>query len=503
MGAADSPAELDDLPLGAAAEWYAARRLSVFPCRPRGKEPLVPGGFRAATADLAAIREWWRRWPAANIGIPTGRVTGWLVIDIDPRNGGDETIESWLARYGRWPPTAEAISGGGGRHVVFRYAGGLRCGALAPGVDLKADGGYVIVAPSVHPSGNRYSWDGLDGAEALDRLAEAPGWLLRLARERRRAEAETGAADRPPISEGARNDTLFRLAAALRAKGLGQAAITAALLAENAERCRPPLPEEEVRRIAESAGRYPAGGSAAAPGGIDPGRAATAQEALAALNLLDLWKTLRWRSWRRRGDLLIGETSGGAEVRIPARKLLVFDACAAEIMASTGVAIVRPRKGQVRGVWAGVAELIHRAASGDVVATAPPEAELRADMRRCWELAGSPAPATGEELYALLEALRGYVRRPHEATAPPAVFWWAGRWHVRLDVLRLWLSTPAAAARFARIDELEQGAALLGFAPHSEQLQPQVGGDRIRMRTWSAPPEALEDAADSTSEDGR
>ncbi len=183
--------DVDALPLPGAALWYASRGIPVFPCRPRAKEPLTDHGFHDASADFEQVRAWWRRWPQANIGIPTGEPSGWLVVDIDPRHGGDRTIEELIERHGRWPDTAEALTGGGGRHVIFRHESGLKCGEIAEGIDLKTTGGYIIASPSVHPSGGRYCWDGLDGAEALARLVHAPGWLLRIAREK---------AQRKPVS---------------------------------------------------------------------------------------------------------------------------------------------------------------------------------------------------------------------------------------------------------------------------------------------------------------
>ena len=510
---ARSACDLDALTLAEAALWYAEHGIPVFPCRPRGKEPLIEGGFHAATTDASKIREWWRRWPEANVGIPTGVASGWLAVDVDPRNGGDSTVQDWIRRYGRWPDTAEAVTGGGGRHIVFRHVDGLRCGPLAPGVDLKTDGGYIIVAPSIHPSGNRYSWDGVEGADALAQLAEPPGWLLRLARDRQTHHNSAAAVGLDePIPEGRRNTTLFTLAASLRARGLSRAGIEAALLAENQARCRPPLPEDEVRRIAESGGRYPAGqrnggtgnhaGEAndADPfvrptrgGGIDPSRVTSPAAAIEILNSLEIWKSLRWASWARRGDVFIGTTEGGLEVRIPSRKLGVFETVYSEVLAITGTAILRPRRGMLRAIWGDVAELIHRAASNDVVEVSRPEADLKYDLIRCHEMAGKPAPVDGEQLFAILIALRYYIRRPQEPTAPPCVFIWENRWHIKLEVLKLWLSTPVAAATFQRIDELEQAASLLGFVPHKQQLSTQREHERVKVRTWSAPLEVLSD----------
>jgi len=247
--------DVDSVTLSEAALWYAFRGIPVFPCRPRGKEPLIEGGFHAATTDEGRIREWWRRWPEANIGVPTGAVTGWLVLDIDPRNGGDETLGAWLAKYGCWPATCEATTGGGGRHILFRHVAGLRCGQVAPGVDVKTDGGYVIVAPSVHPSGNRYSWDGMDGADSLGRLSEPPGWLLRLAREKRPQTGSTAAPGRK-IGAGRRNVELTSIAGVLRGRGAGEAELREPLTRINEMLCEPPLRAEEVERIAQSVSRY-------------------------------------------------------------------------------------------------------------------------------------------------------------------------------------------------------------------------------------------------------
>jgi len=247
--------DLDSMSLAQAAEWYVLRGFPIFPCRQRGKEPLVEGGFRAATTDEARIREWWRRWPEANIGVPTGAASGWLVVDVDPRNGGDETLDAWLSKYGRWPATCEATTGGGGRHILFRHVAGLRCGPLAPGVDLKTDGGYIVVAPSIHPSGGRYMWDGIDGADSLGRLSEPPGWLLRLAREKRPQTVSSAAPGRK-IGAGRRNVELTSIAGVLRSRGAGEAELRDLLARINETLCDPPLTADEVQRIAQSVSRY-------------------------------------------------------------------------------------------------------------------------------------------------------------------------------------------------------------------------------------------------------
>lgn len=98
--------------LGAAAASYATHGIPVFPCKPQAKEPLTPHGFKDATVDLTRIAAWWKEWPDANIGMPTGARTGLLVLDIDPRNGGDDSLDELRAKHGPLPDTAEQMTGG-------------------------------------------------------------------------------------------------------------------------------------------------------------------------------------------------------------------------------------------------------------------------------------------------------------------------------------------------------------------------------------------------------
>jgi len=265
-GATPSSATQDST-LGLAAASYAARGWPVFPLRPGGKEPLTPHGFKDATTDPEAIAEWWRRWPEANVGIVTGTPSGIAVLDIDPRNGGDESLRDLEARYGPLPDTPTALTGGGGQHFFLAIPPGVtvRSRRVAPGVDLKGEGAYVAAVPSAHPSGRRYVWELGRSPDDLP-LAPLPAWLL---------EGDDGQRewrwDGEPVPQGRRHNHLTSLAGRLRADGLSPAAIEAALLVENERRCQPPLPEREVRAIARSMGNYPphpnlpSNGSPAAP----------------------------------------------------------------------------------------------------------------------------------------------------------------------------------------------------------------------------------------------
>src|ERR1051326_9006130 len=133
-----------------AARAYAERlHFAVFPLAPRSKVPLVAGGHgcKDATTDVAQIDAWWRAHPEANVGIATGKPSGVWMLDVDPRNGGDAALDAFQEQHGALPTTVEALTGGGGRHLVFRYTPALdavRWLPLAPGADCKGTGGHVI-----------------------------------------------------------------------------------------------------------------------------------------------------------------------------------------------------------------------------------------------------------------------------------------------------------------------------------------------------------------------
>lgn len=263
-----SSASPDANPLLEAALRYAAQGWPVFPChaptpdggctcgkarcsRP-GKHPRPRDGYKAATVNAAAIRKWWTKWPTANVAIATG--AGLLVVDIDGPEGNASIAGCELA------PTP-TVTTGRGRHLYFADpAGKGRCATgLRPGVDVRAAGGYVIAAPSVHPSGASYSWaPGLSPDDLIP--PPAPQWLLDELLPRGRIPPDEATDMRDPIPEGRRNITLTSLAGDLHAEGAASDAILAHLLEVNATRCTPPLAEAEVRDLVHGlTTRYPAG----------------------------------------------------------------------------------------------------------------------------------------------------------------------------------------------------------------------------------------------------
>jgi P4 family phage/plasmid primase-like protien len=168
--------------LDAALE-YVRHGFPVFPCK-LDKSPLTEHGFKDRTLDTDLVREWWTRWPDASIGVPTGDSTGFIVVDEDPRHGGTESLAALTAEFGPLPDGPVARTGGGGRHFLLQYPGGLVSNTVGfrPGLDLRAEGGYIVVAPSPHPSGNCYAWE----KSIFDtRLPFPPPWLLKVLEEKR------------------------------------------------------------------------------------------------------------------------------------------------------------------------------------------------------------------------------------------------------------------------------------------------------------------------------
>lgn len=226
-------------------------------CSSIGKHPRTMRGVLDATSDRDKISEWWSMWLDANIGVATGTASGFIALDIDPRHGGLESVKA-LEPYGTFTEKVYAKTGGGGWHLLFNHPGERigniqstpdRPGKLGPGLDVRGDGGYIVVSPSLHVSGARYEW----GVE-FDALPELPEWLKRILTEHRQTTYSTVVENEIP--DGQRNMTLTSLAGSMRRRGMSEDAIYSALSVENEQRCNPPLPESVVRTIAHSVARY-------------------------------------------------------------------------------------------------------------------------------------------------------------------------------------------------------------------------------------------------------
>ena len=277
---------------------YAQRGWPVFPCKPGGKRPTTRAGFKDASTDPQQITAWWHESPQANIGVATG-AAGLVVIDVDVKNGAPG-LESWQALLDELGPeigeTAVARTPSGGRHYVYRANGhSLRnsVGKLAPGLDVRAEDGYVVAPGSETPEGS-YVW--MTDCEP----AELPATLAERLTIPDRAPAEPLAEAAIPVGE--RNATLTSLAGTMRRRGMSEQAIAAALREEN-RRCAVPLPEPEVDAIAASVASYePAAADAAGEG--DPLVHEAAHAAVLKAEWRDQYRWAQhesaWRHWTGR-----------------------------------------------------------------------------------------------------------------------------------------------------------------------------------------------------------
>jgi hypothetical protein len=223
-------------------------------CRSPAKHPIArfaPNGLKDATHDLDQIEKWLGGYSPPNIGIATGRISNIVVLDIDPRHGGDETLRKLENKNGSLPLTSRFNTGGGGQHILFRHPGihiPNSAGKIGTGIDLRGDGGYIVAPPSVHISGRCY-----EVAEGtVEDLAPLPPWLIEGSQPR--------ATDRPKLDwqglsivpEGQRNDNIAKVAGMLLGKGIDPHFCLALVLSFNNSHCSPPLDDDEVARTVAS-----------------------------------------------------------------------------------------------------------------------------------------------------------------------------------------------------------------------------------------------------------
>jgi len=258
------------------ALWYARQGFEVFPvhrikengmcscgdpqCSSPGKHPLISNGVRGANANELSVKDRWGLHRHANIGIHTRNVN---VLDVDGPEGLAE-LNRLLYEHDKDGVVSSAPSvrtGGGGLHLFFRAAPqrpSRNRARFLPGLDWRAEGGYVVAAPSIHHSGKRYTWERCLTEYELPRV---PGWLMNLLHRRsninvlpsedrdgiRKIEIEALAT----IKKGTRNDSLMSLCGRLFWEGRSSDEVWTVLSTINQTLCKPPYPEKSLRRIFE------------------------------------------------------------------------------------------------------------------------------------------------------------------------------------------------------------------------------------------------------------
>jgi len=243
-----------------AALTFAEYGLSVFPAKPKEKRPLLPSWaeYQNRCANEEELVGWWEDTPDANIAVICGKVSGGLVIiDVDgPEN-------KWP--FGKELPVCPiSLTGGGGKQYWFKEPKGavIQCSTskLAPKVDVKAEGGYVIAPPSIHPSGTPYAWASEDFELncAVSELPELPDWIFKALTAKPRVHEEQSTEGFAPllkgVGKGERNATAAKLAGHLLAANHNRAEVEQILSLWN-EKNDPPLPDRELMQVITSIAR--------------------------------------------------------------------------------------------------------------------------------------------------------------------------------------------------------------------------------------------------------
>lgn len=225
-----------------AALTHHERGWSVFPVKSGSKQPLIEWkSYQEKPASQEEIKQWWRQYPDANIGLVTGEVSGLIVLDYDDQKGEDYVRDKGI-------PVTPCVKTKRGKHIYFKHPGfSVQNFAKKEGLDLRGDGGFVLLPPSVHSSGVRYEWL----TSPTEELATPPEWLLSLIDKKE---------DHPPltqseisemldgVSEGSRHATATKIAGHLIGKNLDPAEVLK-LMSDWNSKNKPPLPEKEIERI--------------------------------------------------------------------------------------------------------------------------------------------------------------------------------------------------------------------------------------------------------------
>ncbi len=260
-----------------AALYYAKRNLAVFPIWPvveygpgkfvctckkglrcderPGKHPLgiyVPHGCNDATTDPTKVNHWWACRPDANIGIACNSEL--VVLDVDVDKGGLKSITDLQKSNGRLPPTWRARTGSGGFHHYFRPPPDMELrntvSSIAPGLDTRAKGGFVVAPPSNHVSGGSYEWEWWPHRAPL---ADLPEWLTKAAATPARTKPTEvwRALVRNGVTEGSRNNSITSLAGHLLRRHIDPLVALELIISWNHNRCSPPLPDATVAEIVD------------------------------------------------------------------------------------------------------------------------------------------------------------------------------------------------------------------------------------------------------------
>ena len=251
-------------PLAEAAHDYVERGLAIIPLGVGKKEPVTKSGLNDWTDNPGQIDVWWgqgehagkRGNPSYNIGMACGQVSGGIIaIDLDCHSdeaNGLHFLRDWEVEHGKLPETWTQITGSGGKQLFYRAGQDIRNSANGEiGVDVRGNGGYVVLPPSLHPCGDCYEWsispDDMDVADADDKVYD---FIRAVSKTKKRSDGWNSEKTGIPsaITEN-RNETLFSLGRSFLSRGTGHDEVATLIRSLNATICRPPLPADEVEKL--------------------------------------------------------------------------------------------------------------------------------------------------------------------------------------------------------------------------------------------------------------
>jgi hypothetical protein len=484
---------------------HYARELNwrVFPIKPRAKQPpLTKHGFQDASQDEKQICAWWEQQPDANIGIAAG--DEFWALDIDPRHGGEESRAALVAQHGAFAETLRQITGGGGSQWLYQMPDQTViknatevCGWK--GIDVRGVGGYIVVPPSIHPSGQEYRWD---NPEQI--ISPADVWLVE-AIVQKSNPCQPRLSPKGPfqlpakIPHGKQHDYLVSEAGKLRSMGLEYMEILAALWATNQSRCEKPGPREAIEQYARSVCNYPAGKSSATAL-INVNQIPATIE---LLNSLAIWQgRLQFISVKRKGPMLIATTTDKTEiVWTSTADLSSFAKSQAVISDCTNILIPTPKKGEIRWQWEQAEHLLLRLAGENQINLEPAlKEEVREWLRLAFQAAGHPQADSNSSFIEFMRTIQRTRRNPKwgfedstkpDGKFPPCVFVAEESAWVHVPSLRAWLSVPALINRMPVLTDVRNGLLLLGFIYH-ENLCRRDGKDAETLCLWCGPLSVLE-----------
>jgi len=252
---------------GCSCEEYIRKKTKdpKYKCPSTGKHPKIRLWQEEASTNAEKANKWFNNSYKNNIGIATGKKSGVTVIDIDINHQigkfGDESLEHLEQKLGKLPDTVEQKTGGGGRQLFFKqfeipgFELKNSAGIIGESIDIRSDGGMVVVYPSMHKSGNQYIWEESSKPGSIE-IAELPSLWIDYIRNCYSKKDTNGKSEKfkmpEKIDNGKRNDTFFRSACSMHEKGLSRNAILAALKEENIEKCDIPLEESELITIIDN-----------------------------------------------------------------------------------------------------------------------------------------------------------------------------------------------------------------------------------------------------------